>query len=221
VSGSPGIDSVIAEAIESALLGVRVAGVGIVRSYDAATQTCSVEPAVRRPVPTQDDRVTQEADSVVPNVMVAHWGTSALSVHGALATGDTVLLVYLDYSPALWRSRGTVSDTPDTHAHRYPVAIPFMRPRGAAGPDTDASFGEPDGTRVHFESGVARVGATTDPAADYVALAAKVDARLDAIEQWAASVVFPVTALGSPTGTAVPPLVPGGGSTAGTKLKSG
>lgn len=52
---------------------------------------------------------------------------------------------------------------------------------------------------------------------DFAAHAAKVDARFDAIEQWAASVIFP-TGIG-PTGTAIPPLQPGS-STKCTKLKT-
>lgn len=222
--GTPDVSSVIAEAIASALLGLRVATVGIVKTYDAATQTCSVQPAVRRPVDADDDTVLQEADSIIQNVMVGHWGAAALSSHATLAAGDAVLLVYLDYSPAVWRARGVLSDTPDTHAHRYPVALPFYRPSGGAGGDTDLSIGEPDGTRVRFESGVVRVGATVDPAADFVALAAKVDARLTALEAFAASHTHPVPGVTTGPGAAVSSPAAGaptGASVAATKLKSG
>ncbi len=218
--GNPEPEELIAAGVASALLNLRVATIGIVKEYDAEEQTCSVEPAIKRPIETDDGDLSQEPDAIIPNVMVGHWGGSAITQHTVLAVGDVVLLVYLDYSPALWRERGSVSDTPDTHKHRYAVAVPFFRPGGGAGPDVDNSIGEPGGTRVHFESGVVRVGATTDPAAEFVAMAAKTNARLDALESFAASHTHATAGTGPPV-PAAPPFTPGGGDVSATKLKTG
>lgn len=217
--GNPEPEELIAAGIASALLNVRVAGIGIVKSYDAAKQTCSVEPAIRRPIETDEGDLKQEADSIIQNVMVAHFGSAALSVHTNLASGDTVLLVYLDYSPALWRSRGAVSDTPDTHKHSpsYPVAIPFLRPSGGPGPDTDESLGIPAGMRLHFESAFVRVGPATPGTVDFVAMAAKVNARLDALEL---QVTLPHTCAAPGSPSVPPPFTPGGGDVSSSTLKA-
>ena len=227
--GTPETDTLIAEAVASALLGLRVAGIGIVKSYDNATKTATVQPAVRRPVQTEDGDLEQETDSPMQNVIVAQWGGGALSANVLLAAGDAVLLVYLDYSPALWRKRGDVSDTPDTHAHRYAIALPLHRPRGGAASEEGNSFGVPDGTRVHFEGAVARVGPATDPAAAFVALATKVDTELSALKAILGSLA---TALGgnpaietaaAAAGTGLTAALGAwpSGSTAASKLKSG
>lgn len=219
--GAPRPEELTAEAISSALLNVRVAGIGIVKSYDAAKKTCDVQPAIRRPLEDEDGTLHQEADSIVTNVMVAHWGTSALSVHSSLAAGDAVLLVYLDYSPAMWRQRGTVSDAADTHKNgpSYPVAIPFLRPSGGPAPDSDESIGIPDGLRIHFTVSHVIVGEGSDA----VAMAAKVNARLDAIEDSLAAigghVHSGVTAGAASSG---PPVgfTPGGGDVSSANLKA-
>ncbi len=215
--GAPQFEQIVSEAIQSAFLSLRVAGVGIVKSYDAAKQTCSVQPAVRRPIETVDGDVVQEADSIVQNVMVAQWGSASLSSHAVLAAGDAVLLVYLDYSPALWRERGAVSDAPDTHKNgpSYPVAIPFFRPAGGAGPDNDDSIGKPDGLRLRFEPTFIGVGGMSD----FVAMAAKVNARLDALEDFALTHMHATAGTGPPV-AAAPAFVAGGGDVSSTNLKA-
>jgi len=214
VRGSPRADEVTAAAVESALHNVHVAGIGIVKAYDPTTQTCSVQPAIRRPLEDEDGDLTQETPSIVVNVMVAHWGGAALSSHVNLAAGDAVLLVYLDFSPALWRQRGQVSDASDAHKNgpSYPVAIPMFRPLGAAGPDVDESIGKPDGLRVHFTASFVRVGATSD-SEDFVALKSAVDAIQQNLD---ASASF-----GTPWGPTTPGnLAPAGAQASSTKLKA-
>ncbi len=216
--GSPEIADLIAEAIASAMAGTHSALPGIVQSYDDATQTCSVAPAVRRPVPLEDGTFVTETMPIVQNVPVMVLGSPAFSVQFQLAKGDSVLLVYLDYSPAAWRRSGVVSDPHDTRQHgpAYPVAIPWMRPSGAAGPDDQNTAGASSGVRLKFTPTTVETG----NGSDFVAMAAKVDARLTALETWAGVVTFPVVSLGSPTGPAVPTLVPGGGPTASVNLKA-
>lgn len=212
--GAPRNEQVTAEAIQSALLSVRVAGIGIVKDYDAAEQTCSVQPAVRRPIETIDGDIVQETDSIVQNVMVAHWGSAALSSHANLAAGDAVLLVYLDYSPAMWRERGAVSDALDTHKNgpSYPVAVPFFRPGGGPGEDTDNSFGIPGGLRVHFTASFARVGPASD-GEDFVALKSAVDAIQQNLDSMASfGTAFGPTTPGN--------LAPAGAQASSTKLKA-
>ncbi len=175
--GSPEDSTLHAEAISSAFLSMFGATIGIVRAYDASTKTCDVQPAIRRPIEDTDGNLHQETPTIVRNVLVGQWGAAALSSHTVLAVGDAVLLVYLDYAPTLWRKRGDVSDTPDTHLRgpSYPVALPFFRPAGGPGADSDDSIGAPGGVRVRFAPDVVSVKAAPAGADDFVALKSAVD----------------------------------------------
>jgi hypothetical protein len=175
----PEIYDIVYEAIQSALLNMHVAQVGIVQSYDDATQTCSVQPAIKRPVPVEDGSVQTEALPIVQNVPVVVFGSPKLSVQVELAKGDTVLLVYLDYSPAAWRRNGSVSEPIDVsqHSSSYPVAIPWHRPKGKGASDAASSIGASGGPRLKFSSSAIEAG----DAALYVAISDKVDAALQAL----------------------------------------
>lgn len=209
--GNPEDETLIAEAVASALLNVRIAGIGIVQSYDDATKTCSVQPAVRRPLETEDGDVRQETSDIVQNVMVGHWGSSVLAANTVLVKGDAVILVYLEYSPALWRKRGQVSDTPDTHKSgpSYPVAFPFHRPGGAPGTVMGNAIGKPGGLQIFFGS-VINVG-TADGAGDFVALKPALDAFQTAHD---------AHTHGTPWGPTTPPVASVGPLTSSDKLKA-
>src|SRR5688572_22205455 len=192
------------------MLNVWIAGVGIVKSYDDTKKTCSVQPAVRRPIENDEGDVIQEAPTPLDNVLVAHWGSAAFASNGVLAAGDAVLLVYLDYSPALWRKRGQVSDTPDTHKNgpSYPVAIPFFRPSGGPGSDPGNSIGTPGGLRMWFTPSVINAG-DSEGAGDFVALKPALDTFQAAHDSHTH---------GTPWGPTTPPVAPVGPLTSSTKL---
>jgi len=128
---------------------------GIVRSYDGATKTITVQPVTNRPITDADGQLSHEAQPEIQNVPVEFFGSSNLSVVTELEQGDSVLLVFLDYSPAGWRRTGKPADAGDARAHgpSYCVAFPWYRPSGGAGQDQDtASIGKPGGpVRVHFD----------------------------------------------------------------------
>lgn len=209
----------ISEAIESRLLNVRVALPGIVIKYDAAKQVAEVQPAVRRPVPREDGSIFQEPWPAIPNVPVLFAGAASYSEHFPLAAGDIVDLVFQDFSIAAWRQSGRVSDALDTEHHgpSYPIAIPWYRPAGGPGADTDGpSAGRPGGLRVYYGASTVDVG--KGAGLDAVAMAAKTNARLDALETALIGLVLPVS--GSSAGPpAVPPVTPGA-SVASTNLRA-
>lgn len=97
---SPEFAGLISEALGAALDQAWVCCPGIVRSYDGATKTATVQPATRRPILTEDGAVEHEETPAIQNVPVAHFGGAGLSLTFELAEGDTVLLVFCDYSPA-------------------------------------------------------------------------------------------------------------------------
>jgi hypothetical protein len=198
---SPRLEDLIAAAIDSALLNVYVAGPGIVKEYDPVKHVVTVQPAVRRPLETEDGELTQEDPALVQNVPLAHFGGSRLSVMHRAVAGDVVLLVYCDFSPALFRNRKSLSDTPDARKSgpSYPIAIPWYFDTSDG--DADPSVGLPGGLRLTFASDAIKVGS----GADFVALAQKVDTALSDLVSWLTSHVHTSAAPGSPT---TPPTVP-------------
>jgi len=214
--GSLELPSLIALAAEAAGARISVAIPAIVKSYDPETRTCVAQPVTRHPIETLDGDVTHEEWAPIPNVPVVFPGAASLTIYFALAAGDVVELVFQDFSIAQWRGTGKVSDAGDLHAHSpsYPVAIPFYRPNGKGGTDaSDESIGKPGGLRLHFKDGTIEAGAGSD----FVAMAAKVDARISAIETYLTALTLPVSGA-----TAGPPAVPytPGAPTASTNLKA-
>lgn len=177
---APDNSELIRVALDSRLLDVHVCLPGIVVSYDAATQTAEVQPAVKRPLETDDGSYVHETVAPIPNVPVAHAGGGTFSAHFDLAKGDTVLLMFSQWAFAQWRRSGKVSEAGDLRLHGpgYPVALPWWRPSGGPGEDSGNSMGAPAGLRLHFGAGAIGVGGQ----ADFVAMAAKVNAALTALQ---------------------------------------
>ncbi len=177
MSGTPELVALYRAAAEDAISHVCVSTPGIVQSYDAATKTCTVQPAVKRPLFTQSGAVVYEDFAPVQNVPVCFEGGASFSQTFTLAKGDSVLLVFQDFSIAGWRARGEVSEPGDVRHHGpgYPVAVPFYRPAGGPGEnDPGDSMGKPGGLRLHFQTGHIGAGGQSD----FVAMAAKVDLAL-------------------------------------------
>jgi hypothetical protein len=230
--GTPENADLITEAIASAMLNVNKCQPGIVDSYDDISKTCSVAPAIRRPVPVEDGTIVTEELPIIQNVPVLILGAPSLSIEVELVKGDTVLLIFLDLSPAVWRSTGAVSDPPDLRMHGvgYPVAIPWHRPRGRASSDEKSTIGKAGGVRVHFKASTVEVGSGSD----FVAMAQKVDGRLTALETFASEQAtfdsthtHPVAgvtpgpgAVTSAPAASPPPTPPSGTSTASANLKA-
>jgi hypothetical protein len=172
--GSPDQADLLREVVESGKLDLHMCLPGIVQSYDDATKTCSVVPAVRKPIPTDLGDVVMTEHPIIQNVPVAVLGSPALSIECELAKGDTVLLVFFDYSIAAWRGSGQVSDPPDfrKHSPAYPIAVPWHRPNGRASSDEKSTIGKAGGMRVHFKASTVEVGS----GGDFVALKSAVDA---------------------------------------------
>lgn len=209
--GSPAQADLIREAIESAILNMHVCLPGIVQSYDDATKTCSVAPAIRKPVPVEDGTTVTEDLPVIQNVPVLVLGSPAITVEVELTKGDSVLLVFCDFSPAAWRGNGNVSDPPDLRKHgpAYPVAIPWMRPRGGPSSDEKSTIGKAGGVRVHFKASTVEVGG----GGDFVALKSAVDAIQQNLDTTAS--------FGTPWGPTTPGnLAPVGAQASSTTLKA-
>ena len=105
---------------------------GIVLSYDAATQTASIQPAVNRWVPDESspDEDLSEPLPALQSVPVMWPKGRNFSVTGTLAAGDPVLLVCIDRDMSGWRTSGAQSDPQDARLHDWSsaVAIPGLVP---------------------------------------------------------------------------------------------
>jgi len=176
----PTLPELIRRAIESRIMDLHVAMPGIVVDYDPATKTATVKPALRRAIYTQDDDRTAEDIPPIPNVPVVFPGAAALDLHFNLAAGDTVLMVFNQWSPTEWRTSGAVATPGDMRLHGlgYPVALAGYRHNQNAAPDTDESIGKPGGLRLHFKTDTIEAGAGDD----FVSLAAKVDHNFDQLK---------------------------------------
>lgn len=211
----PSDSEVIRDAINARLGEVWTATVGRVQSYDAVKQTVDVLPVIRRPLQAADGQVGHEDLPVIPNVPVLHMRAGGFFVHLPVEKDDTVLLIFTSDSFQMWRESGSVVNPGDLRRHSLSnaIAIPGVFP--ATQPLTDLPNVGMASDEAVLGGGVYRVGDAT--AADFVALASKVDSALSAIHSWATEHTHP-TAMG-PSGNATPVLAEQP-SVAATKLKA-
>lgn len=170
----PTLTEVLGDHRDAILNELHVAMPGRVQTYDHAKQVADVVPCVRGTIPDSEGNTILEDLPVIPNVPVAWPRGGGFYLHFPLAVGDHVWLVFNSAAIAQWRATGEVSEPGDLRRSTlsYPFAIPAAAPDSQAFTDAPASgeavIGVPGGATL-------RVGG---PGADFVALAALVDARL-------------------------------------------
>lgn len=176
----PDLAEVLEGAINARMLDLHTMIPGRVESYDAAKQVADVAPVVRRPIRTDDDDQEHEELPVISNVPVQWARGGGFSLHFPIAKGDHVMLVFSEAAIAQWRESGQLSDPGDLRRHdlSYPIAVPGISFEGAPLADAPAAN---EGTITVGPGGVMRVS-TAGGTADFVALAAKVLAQLNALK---------------------------------------
>jgi hypothetical protein len=193
---------------------------GIVKSYSSTTQTASVQLAVQ----LRGNNVPPLSD-----VPVCWPGGAAGFVHVPLAAGDTVLVIFTEEDFSRWFTTGSVSAPAVLARHGlHAVAIPGLRP-------TTAPLAVTGGHVTVGAASEIRLG--SDTAANFIALANLVDAKLAALSfaigiaaqtETGASGLGGMNALAGALGitpaTGTPPPPPDSpwpdGSTAATKVKA-
>lgn len=192
----------------SATSGIFTAIPAKVLRFDATRKTVDVEPMVRIPVVGEDDEVTAEDIPNIPNVPVLYPASSACFVSFPLAAGDFVLLVFSMLSTSEWRATGEKSTPLDNRRHGLggAFAIPGAFADGGAVASGDdggtVAIGKRGGERIAFPGAQIEIGAG---AADFAALASKVDAGFAQITTYLTSHTHTSAAPASPTS---PPIVP-------------
>lgn len=168
---------------------LHTAKIGIVDSYDASAQRAKVASAVRHPLLDADGAPAWEDFPVWDEVPVV-WPRGASSgLHGALSSGDGVLLVFLDTSPAEWLQRGGTTSPADLRRHSagYPIAIAGLAPsssplEGAADDAWELGFfGTATGRVVIQSSSIVLGPSATDPIVLAPGLTTQLNAILNAL----------------------------------------
>src|SRR5688572_27914355 len=148
----PELAELIRRALESRLAQVRVSMPGVIVSYDAATKTATVQPALSDVVFDDDDERVVNEIPPIQNVPVVWPSCSALSIHGNLEEGDTGDLVFATNSISDWQRSGQVAAPGNLRLHPLGSAkfYPGLRHEKNTLPDTDESIGIPGGLRLGF-----------------------------------------------------------------------
>lgn len=179
----PELAELIRRAIASERADIQVSMPGIVVSYDADSETATIQPATRRARYNAEDEIVAEEINPIQNVPVIWPSCAAFSISGVLAPGDGVDLVFSTYSHSGYRNTGSVATPQDLRPQSlsYPKAYPGFKAKKDTGKDTDNSIGVPTSggpnpSRLHFTGAGVEVGAT---ALDPVVTASKLKAILD------------------------------------------
>jgi hypothetical protein len=205
MAGSVDLYDVIHDAIEARLLDVHTAiparviryrrdgmidrGAGPVVDVSGAAQTVDAQIMVKSTVERADGSQLLEEIPPIPNVPVA-WprGGGGYYIHFPLRDwdpiqneGDYVMLIFSEAAWAHFRVTGQLSPPGDLQRHSlsYPIAIPCIAPDADPLPDAPGDemvIVAPPEQDVR----VSRAGA--GPVSDYVAIATKVAAQLDALK---------------------------------------
>lgn len=131
---TPTLADVITGAIEVNRSNLRVALPGRVETYDAATQSCSVQLLVHDGVNDETGTRQPEKLPVITSVPVCFPGSGAFSVTWPIKPGDTVLCVFASSSIDRWLALGGEVDPVDDRRHHISdaIAIPGLRDFGHA-----------------------------------------------------------------------------------------
>jgi hypothetical protein len=183
---SPSLAEVLRRARSRAVQDVRVGLPGVVVAYDSASQLTDVKPQISDTFEEEDGTVSNIDIPVIVNVPVIFPAGGGMRITFPVRTGDTVWLMFSDRSLDAWLSAGGDTAPADLRRHHLSdaVAIPGLHPNNAAWSDADTSV-----ITLGSDSGTA----------DWVALASKVNARLDALESAMNSHVHLTAGTGAPS----------------------
>lgn len=182
---SPTLANVLKRALDSRLYGMRVSIPARVERYDAAKRSVDVKPLVRDTVNVGTEDEQSVSVPVISNVPVVFPGAGGFGVTFPIARGDTVLLVFADRSLDKWLSSGGEVDPVDVRSHHLSdaIAIPGLHSFSTVveAHSEDLVVGIDGGAQIHLKpNGEVHIGG--ENAADWVALAAKVNVELDRIK---------------------------------------
>lgn len=206
MSRTPELARVLNQLRDSIVADLRVALPARVVRWDATTHSVDVQPFIRERTLTPGSEDTEPVRlPVLVNVKVIYPGSGQLRITFPIEVGDSVWVMFSDTALDSWLTSGSDTATSDFRRHHLTdaVCIPGLR----ADPQSWSGI----------EENVITIGTNTG-ASDFVALAAKVDARIGALETTFNMHTHVVTT--APGTTATPlPTASSGSSTASATVK--
>ena len=119
------IEEIVLAGVRSGQARIMTQCPGKVTKYDAATQTCSVQPMVKQPV--YDPQTQQQYDSEtmpeLQNVPVGFFRGGGFQISFPLNVGDEVTIEWQMLATGQWRTSGQLSESLDTRRHSIGSAI--------------------------------------------------------------------------------------------------
>lgn len=127
--GTPTLQQVIKDAIETRVTDIHVSMPGIVKSYNATLQTAEIQPVIKK---KYSDGTIINLPLLI-NVPVIFPRTAKSYLHFPLAKDDYVLLVFCERSLDVFLQKGGIVDPDDyrKHALSDAVAIVGLFPNGS------------------------------------------------------------------------------------------
>lgn len=139
---NPTLADVLDAARDKALRGLRVALPGEIRSYDAETRRCSVQPMV--PDGWVDEVGQRKTSTLKPltDVPVAQTGSGSTRVKFPIRRGDPCWIMFSSSCLTAWKSSGRLLDPGDDRHHHEADAfvIPIARVVGDVEDDAMIEF---------------------------------------------------------------------------------
>lgn len=139
---TPSLSDVISTAIEGLREDIHTCQWGTVLSFDAASQTASVQLIQRRAYVDEDGVTQTERPAPLLGVPVVFPGSGAYTITFPIKGGDTVLIVFGETALDAWHSSGQDDVDPQDnrrHALSDAIAIPGLRSKASpiGGPPPD------------------------------------------------------------------------------------
>jgi hypothetical protein len=230
LSRDPSFDESLEAVINAELAEVHTALPAKVVKY--ADGKADVKPVILRVYEAEDGTEQTVAYPVITNVPVMNLRGGGAFISIPLKAGDPVWLLFAQRSLDKYLETDGTQDLDTEDARRHHLSDAICYPGGGtwrnAIPNAHADdlvIGLEDGkVELHITPGgevcikaeAVRMGSLS--AAEALAKASVVDARLDALESHASGHTHGNGNFGSPTTSAVIPLIPGGGSTASSTV---
>lgn len=125
---TPDIADVIDDAIDLRLDDVYTSMPGIVASYDPATQSASVQPAVDHTYENERGERVTERLPIIKSVPIKFQGSGPYRITFPIAAGDPVLLVFTSCPLGAWLAKGGIVRNRDARRFKLgdAIAIPGL-----------------------------------------------------------------------------------------------
>lgn len=139
---TPTLAAILTASADERLAGVNVSIPARVESYDSSEQSIDAKPLIKRGYLSEGQTRATESLPIITSVPVVFPGAGDYSITFPIAKGDTVLLIFSQFSLDKWLNSGGEVDPDDDRRFHISdaIAIPGLRPFSApvSNPGTSA-----------------------------------------------------------------------------------